>query len=431
MTDIALLTIGFLFFLLLIEVPVAFAMLIAGVVGIYAAGGMAPLIGVAKLAPYEHVMNYSISTLPMFVLMGEFLSAGRFTRDLFDASNRWLGAIKGGVLYSSLAGGVMLSAITGSSTAAAAMLASSSYPEMRRLGYDSGFACAAVAIIGTLAIMLPPSLALVIYGIFTETSVGALFLAGVVPGIVTAVGYALAIYFIIRRKPSLAPDTVPLQSLRYRIEGLKGIWPIILLMMLIVFAIYSGAITTTEVGAVGAFAALLICVFMGRMGWREFLQATRSATMHSVMILTIIAFSAVFGIFLTMTGTTQALIQFVQDAHIPAPMVLAFVILLLLVLGFFLDQTAVLVLTLPLTFPLLTELGYHPVWLGIIYVKTCEIGMVTPPMGINIFVVSSTTHVPPSAIFRAIWPFVGMELLILLVLILFPALSLWVPGLAK
>lgn len=429
MTEVALLTIAFLFFLLIIEVPVAFAMLIAGAVGIYSTSGMTPLIGVIKLAPYEHVMNYTFTTLPMFVLMGEFLTAGRFTHDLFDASNRWLSSIKGGVLYSALAGGVMLSAVTGSSTAAAAMLASSSYPEMKRLGYDSGFATATVAIVGTLAILLPPSVALVLYGIFTETSVGALFIAGIIPGLITGVGYALAIYFIIRRKPGLAPEVVPLQPLRQRIQGLKSVWPIILLMTVILFAIYSGAITTTEVGAVGAFASLIICIAMRRMGWREFLQATRSATLHSVMILTIIAFSAVFGIFLTMTGTTQALIQFVQDANIQSYWVLAFVVVMLLVLGFFLDQTAVLVLTLPLTFPLLTELGFHPVWLGIIYVKTCEIGMVTPPMGINIFVVSSTTGVPPSAIFRAIWPFVATELLILLVLILFPALSLWMPGL--
>lgn len=429
MTDIALLTIAFLFFLLIIEVPVAFAMLIAGAVGIYATGGMAPLVGVLKQAPYEHVMNYTISTLPMFVLMGEFLTAGRFTRDLFDASNRWLSAIKGGVLYSALAGGVMLSAITGSSTAAAAMLASSSYPEMKRLGYDSGFSMAAVAIIGTLAIMLPPSIALVLYGIFTETSVGALFIAGIVPGAITGIGYFFAIFFIIRRKPHLAPDVVPLPPLRQRIEGLKGVWPIILLMVVVIIAIYSGAITTTEVGAVGAFAALVICIAMRRIGWKEFLHATRSATLHSVMILTIIAFSAVFGIFLTMTGTTQALLQFVQDANIPAYWVLAFVVVMLLILGFFLDQTAVLVLTLPLTFPLLTELGYHPVWLGIIYVKTCEIGMISPPMGINVFVVSSTTGVPPVKIFGAIWPFVATELLILLILILFPALSLWMPSL--
>ncbi|MEO3387920.1 TRAP transporter large permease [Mesorhizobium sp. CAU 1741] len=417
-----------LFILLLAGMPVAFTMLITGAVGLYATGGIYPLIGVIKAAPYEHVTSYTLSTLPMFVLMAEFLTAGRFTRDLFTASHKWLGHMRGGIAYAAVAGGVMLSAVSGSSTAAAGTLAAAAHPEMRRYGYDDSFSTGALAVIGTLAIMIPPSIGLVLFGVFTETSVGALLMAGLLPGGLTAIGYAITIAVIVRRDPKAAPTVAEPVPMREKIAGLKPVWPILLLMALMLTAIYSGAITPTEVGAVGALAALVIAVAMGRMGWREFLQALASATRNSAMILAIIACSAVFGIFLTLTGVTQDLLMTIQAADIPPFMVLMCVLLLLLVLGFFLDQLAILVLTLPLTFPLLSGLGFEPVWLGILFVKAAEIGLITPPMGINVFVVASTTKVPVGKVFRGVWPFVLVELLILAILVAFPAISLWLPG---
>lgn len=417
-----------LFVLLLAGMPVAFTMLVTGAVGLYLTGGIYPLVGVIKTAPYEHVVSYTLSTLPMFVLMAEFLTAGRFTRDLFAASHKWLGHMRGGIAYAAVAGGVMLSAVSGSSTAAAGTLAAAAYPEMRRYGYSDSFSTGALAVIGTLAIMIPPSIALVLFGVFTETSVGALLMAGLLPGLLTAVSYAATIWFTVRRDPEAAPTIAEPAPMRERFTGLLPVWPILLLMGSMIAAIYSGAITPTEVGAVGAFAALVIAVAMRRMGWGDFLHALAAATRNSAMILAIIACSAVFGIFLTLTGVTQDLLLAIEAADVPPFVVLLSVLLLLLVLGFFLDQLAILVLTLPLTFPLLAGLGYEPVWLGILFVKSAEIGLITPPMGINVFVVASTTRVPVSKVFSGVWLFVLAELIVLGILIAFPAISLWLPG---
>ena len=427
MTLVAIGIVILLFLLLINGMPVAFALLVSGAAGLYFTGGYYPLTGVLKTGPYEHVASYTLSTLPMFVLMAEFLTVGRFTRDLFAASHRWLGHVRGGITYAAVAGGVMLSAISGSSTAAAATLSAAAYPEMRRYGYGESFSTGALAVIGTLAIMIPPSLGLVLYGVFTETSVGALLMAGLLPGAVTALGYILTINFLVRRNPDVAPEAAEPLPVRERIAGLKSVWPILLLMVGMLAAIYSGVITPTEVGAVGALAALVLAVAMRRMGLRAFLSALGAATRNSTMILSIIACAAVFGVFLTMTGVTQNLLLAIEQAKIPPFAVLMLVLALLLVLGFFLDQLAILVLTLPLTYPLLTGLGYDAVWLGVLFVKTSEIGLITPPMGLNAFVVASTTNVPVRQVFRGVWPFVIAELIILALLIAFPSIALWLP----
>lgn len=430
MTATVVAIVALLFLLLLNGAPVAFAMLISGAIGLWFVGGYYPLVGILKSAPYEHVASYTLTTLPMFVLMAEFLTAGRYTRDLFSASDKWLGHLRGGIAYSAIAGGVMLSAISGSSSAAAGTLSAAAYPEMKRLGYDTGFSTGALAVIGTLAIMVPPSIGLVFYGVITETSVGKLLVAGFVPGAVTAVGYALAIRTMIQRRPEIAPRAEVRAPMRERIDSLKAVWPVLSLMLLIVVSIYSGVITPTEIGAVGALAALLLSVAMGRVGVAGTMTALANATRNSAMILTIIACAAVFSAFITFSGVTQSLLTAIQSSGVSPFAVLLLVLALLLVLGFFLDQLAILVLTMPLIFPLLSGMGFDPVWLGIIFVKTAEIGLITPPMGLNVFIVSSTTGVPVGRIFRGVWPFVLTEFIVLALLIAVPGLSLWLPELA-
>ncbi len=432
MTGIVAGSIALLFALLLNGAPVAFALLIAGAAGLYLTGGYYPLVGLLKTAPYEAVASYTLTTLPMFVLMAEFLTAGRFTRDLFSASDKWLGHLRGGIAYSAVAGGVLLAAISGSSSAAAGTLSSAAYPEMKRLGYDTRFSTAVLAVVGTLAIMIPPSIGLVFYGIITETSVGKLLVAGFVPGALTAAGYVLSINLLIRRKPEIAPRSAQKAPRSERIDSLKSVWPVLGLMFAIIIAIYTGVITPTEIGAVGALMALLLALFMGRVGQPgpAIVGALANATRNSAMILSIIACAAVFGAFITLTGVTQDLLRAIQSAGINRFLVLGAVLLLLLVLGFFLDQIAILVLTMPLVFPLLSGLGFDAVWLGIIFVKTAEIGLITPPMGLNVFIVSSTTKVPAQEVFKGIWPFVATELLILGILVAVPGFSLWLPSFA-
>lgn len=429
MTGPAIIGVVLLFVLLLNAMPVAFALIVSGAVGVYLVAGFQPMAGLLQNAPYEHVASYTLSTIPMFILMAEFLTAGRFTRDLFTASNKWLGHFRGGVGFAAVAGGVMLSAISGSSTAAAGTLAGSAFPEMRRLGYSDSFSTGTLAVIGTLAIMIPPSIGLVLYGVFTETSVGSLLVAGFIPGALTALGYIITISIVVRLNPESAPKAQPRLPLQDRVKGLLPVWPVLLLMLGMIVGIYSGVITPTEVGAVGALAALVIGVAMGRIGLSGFSDALGRATRNSAMILLIIGFSAVFGVFLTMTGITQQIINWVGEANVPPSVVLLMVLVLLIVMGFFLDQLAILVLTLPLIFPLLTGLGYDPIWMGVIFVKTAEIGLITPPMGLNGFVVSATTGVPVGKVFRGVWPFVIAELILLAVLVFFPQLTLWLPSL--
>lgn len=430
MTGIAVGSVAFLFALLLNGAPVAFAMLIAGAAGLYLTGGYYPLVGILKSAPYEHVASFTLTTLPMFILMAEFLTAGRFTRDLFAASDKWLGHLRGGVAYAAIAGGVLLAAISGSSSAAAGTLSAAAYPEMKRYGYETSFSTAVLAVVGTLAIMVPPSIGLVFYGIITETSVGKLLVAGFVPGALTAIGYAVSINIQIRRRPEIAPRSPERAPRAERIASIRAVWPVLGLMLLIIVTIYSGIVTPTEIGAVGALMALVLSVAMGRVGVRAILLALANATRNSAMILTIIACAAVFGAFITLTGVTQNLLLAIQNSGVSPYTVLFAVLFLLFVLGFFLDQVAILVLTMPLVYPLLSGLGFDAVWLGIIFVKTAEIGLITPPMGLNVFIVSSTTTVPAGVIFRGIWPFVATEIVILLLLIAVPGFSLWLPELA-
>ncbi|NBR90429.1 MAG: TRAP transporter large permease [Rhodobacteraceae bacterium] len=425
--SVALLGFGLLMFFLLLGLPVAFSILMAGVAGIWLTVGSGPIAGVLAHTPYEHVASYTLSSVPLFILMAELLSAGRFTSDLFNISHRFLGHLKGGISYATVAGGVLLAAMSGSSTAAASTLASVAFPEMRRYNYDPRFSAALLSIVGTLAIMIPPSIGLILYGVFTETSVGRLLLAGLIPGALTALGFAVTIFILVRRNPDYAPQTATRATARERWQSIATAWPVILLLAGMVFALYSGIITATEVGAVGAFAALVIGIMMGRVGVSGVWAAAVRATRASAMILTIVGFSAVIGVFMALNGTTNLLLNIIAESGLPNWAVLGLVLLLLLVLGFFLDQLAILILTLPVVFPLMTQLGYDPVWLGVIFVKTAEIGLITPPMGMNVFVVAGVTRMPVTEVFKGIWPFVVTELVILVLLVLLPQLALWFP----
>ena len=420
--------IAFLFLLLFVRVPVAFALLLAGAMGIVLLDGPNGLFAALAITPYENVASYTISTLPMFVLMAQALTAGRFTRDMFSMAHAWIGHLRGGVAYAALGGGVLLAAISGSSTAAASTLASAAYPEMRRYGYDASFATGALAVIGTLAIMIPPSLGLILYAVFTENSVGALLIAGVIPGVLTALVYVGVINWMVRADPSRAPQTSEPAPVADRLRTSLTAWPVLVLLAGVLAALYSGAITPTEVGAVGALGAFVIGVIMARIGWRGLVNSVTRAARTSAMVLTIIAGAAVFGLFLTLSDLPQALLAAVSESGLNRWWVLIAVLLVLLILGFFLDQLAILLVTLPLTYPLLTGLGFDPIYLGVIFVKTAEIGLVSPPMGLNVFVVAGVAKVPAGTVFKGVWSFVIAELALLALLVAVPALSTALPA---
>ncbi|WP_339948089.1 TRAP transporter large permease [uncultured Albimonas sp.] len=424
----AALVIALLFGLIFLAMPVSFAMFVAGIVGLWWEGGWHVALGVLKTSPYQAAASYTLTTFPMFVLMAEVMGATRITGDLFRAANGWLGHLRGGLAYAAVFGGTMLAAACGSSSAAAATLSSAIYPELRKYGYGEAFSTGALAAVGTLSIMIPPSIALIFYGILTEVSVGKLLIAGVVPGLMTALAYGLVIWRVLRKSDV---GVQPRQPMGRRVRASLPALPMIVLLAAMLVMIYSGIATPTEVGALGALFAFAIGFAMMRMDRAAIVGALGRATRSSAMILAIIAFSSVFAVFLSLSGTPQALLQAVQESGLGPLPVLLLVIAVLLVLGIFLDQIAILIITLPLVHPLLTGLGYDEIWLGVLVVKTAEIGLLTPPVGLNLFIVSGSSRVPVATVARGVVPFVAAELVLLVLLVAFPAIATWLPSLSQ
>lgn len=417
-----------LLFFLATGMPIAFAMIVSGAVGLITIGGWDLFLGVTQTGPFESVASFEFSTIPLFILMAEFLTASNITKDIFYASNKWLGRLPGGLGIATIIAGAGLGAMSGSSTASAATLSASAVPEMKKYNYKTHFAMGVVSIAGTLAFLIPPSIVLIVYGIMTETSISKLLISGIVPGILTALGYIVTIVLWVGKNPEVAPKVKEKPTTSEKLRSLKYLWPMILIILLVVGGIYSGAVTAVEAGGLGALATLSIGLIMRRLKFKQIEQATKKALKSSVMILTIIIGATIFGRYLTASQITQNIISLVSDTEMSKWIVLGIIVVIYLILGVFMDQTAILLLTLPLTFPLLMSYDFNPIWLGIIITKTAEIGMVTPPVGMNVFVASGAANESPSVAFKGVTPFVITDLIILLILILFPFLSTWLPG---
>lgn len=422
-------TLILLFVFLALGMPIAFALGISGSIGLIMLGGFQMFGGILQTTPYESVSSYLLSTIPMFILMAEFMTASGITKDLFFAANKWLGRLPGGLALAAIFAGTGMAAVSGSSTASAATLSSAAVPEMRRYGYQMDFSLGVVSIAGTLAVMIPPSIALILYGILTETGIGSLLIAGIIPGLLTAIGYMITVFIYVKLRPEVAPQVKEVVPLKEKFESIKYTWPMLLLIVAVIVAIYTGIVTPTEAGALGAFVAFLIALAMRRLTVQKVNQALSRTLRSTTMILFIVIGAMIFSYFVTVTQVTQNIISFVQASDISKWVVLAAVVVIYLILGMFLDQIAILILTLPFTFPLITSLGFDPIWFGVIVTKTVEIGLVTPPVGLNVFVASGVTGVSTAVAFRGVILFVFVELVILLLLILFPALSTWLPSL--
>jgi tripartite ATP-independent transporter DctM subunit len=385
-------------------------------------------MGLLSQVVHHATANYVILTIPTFILMAELLSASGIAEDLMVAFNRRFRRIRGGLATACIAAGAVFAAACGSSTAAVASLSRSAFPTMKKLGYDEGFSVAIISITGTLSILIPPSIVLVVYGIITEESVGKLFLAGVVPGILTAFGYVATIYFTIWRRPNVVPpvpkdiENIPL------IEPKGRVWPIGVLVLAVLGSLYSGIATPTEVGSLGALAAFLICFSMGRMSWSGLKLATGNTLKNTAMIVTIIFGALIFGQFITMSQVIPGLLGWISEGGYSPLLVLLFVIIFYIILGMFMDQFAILLLTAPITYELLTNLGFDGIWLGILIVKTAEIGLITPPMGLNVFIASGATGVNTKAVFARSVPFVVTEILLIALFVAFPEIVMWLPN---
>nr|WP_239587421.1 TRAP transporter large permease [Bacillus pakistanensis] len=413
--------------LILIGIPIGFSLLIAGGLGLFLNSGMEAMNGILQTTPHASAASFVLTTIPMFILLAEFTTSSGITTKAFKACHRWVGHLPGGLAIATVLASAGLAAISGSSTASAATMAKTAVPEMRKYKYKDSFSVGIVSVAGTLAIMIPPSIILIIYGILTEVPIAPLLIAGIVPGVLTALGFILSIYITAKRQPEMAPKAEPF-PIKEKVQSLKGIWPMMILIFLIVVAIYTGAVTPTEAGAVGAFFSFLIAVFLFSTKFPQIKHALNQTMKTTCMIFVIIIGAMVFGYFLTATQVTQQLISFVGELPVHPYVIMGIIVLIYLLLGTFMDQLAILFLTIPLTFPIAQSLGFDPIWFGIIVTKTAEIGLITPPLGMNVYIASSAAKVPVTEAFKGVWKLLVVEFIILILLFFFPLLSTWLPS---
>lgn len=422
---------------IVLGVPVGFALGIAGTLSMMMLVDLSVIMGLMHQVVHHTASNYVLLTIPMFVLMAEFLGTGGISRDLMVSCDNLLRRVRGGLAMACVLAGAVLAAASGSSTASVASISSAAYPTMSRLNYDRGFAVGAISIAGTLAIMIPPSIAFIVYGIITEESIGKLFMAGLIPGIITTLGYIVTIALMVRLRPHLAPPPAAWRKREESLASAEGlpenssqsgrVWPVVLLISLVLGCLYMGIATPSEVGALGATGAFLIALLLGRLTWGGFIGAIGATLRASTLIVTIIFGALLFGYFMSFTNVTSSLLSAIRASGLPPYAVLVLIVVIYLLLGMIMDQFAIIVLTVPITYSIMTGLGFDGIWLGVIIVKTAEIGLVTPPLGLNIFVASAATGVKTNEIFRGVMPFVIVELVILVLLIVFPGLVMFLP----
>lgn len=412
--------------LLLLRMPVAFAMALSGFVGLAWIIGFDGALGVLTTQPYRHATSLLLTTVPMFILMAEFLSHSSIVGDLFKSASHWMGRFRGGLAMSAVLANTGFAALSGSSTAAAASIGKIAVPQMRQAGYDDRLSVGTVAAAGTFASTIPPSVGLIIYGVQTETTISGLFMAGILPGIVTAVLYVVGIYVWARLRPDAAGRLVH-STWSERLRSLRSVWPAIVLIVALITSIYMGIVTPTEAGALGAFLGLIISVSMGGLRWRGFVDSVVGSVRATAMILMIIIGAGIFGTFISASRAAYTLFDLIQQAGLPSLVVMAIIVVIYLVLGTFMDAIAMMILTLPLTFPLAMELGYSPIWFGILVIKCAEIGLITPPLGLNVFVASAATGADLGKAFAGSARFVAIELCMVVVLFLVPSIATYLP----
>ena len=417
-----------LFVLMLLRVPVGMAMGLVGVSGFgYLVGG-SPALKIVGHTSMRTVTDYTFAVIPLFLLMGSFATTSGMSRELFRGANAFLGHLKGGLGIATIAACGGFAAICGSSVATAATFSRVAYPEMRRYGYPQSFATGVIAAGGTLGIMIPPSTVFVIYGIITEQDIGKLFIAGVVPGILAVSMYMITITIIGTLRPGFLPAG-PRSSWKERLEGLRDIWATLLLFAFVVGGIYGGLFTVTEAAGMGAAGAFIIGILRGRLSRADIRRSLLETTRTTAAVFTVLIGALLFGYFLTVTQTPQKVTEFLTGLGVGRYGVLALILLMYLVLGCLMDALAMVILTVPIVFPVIKELGFDPIWFGVIIVMTVELGLIHPPVGMNIFVIKSVVEdAKISTIFYGVLPFIVTDLLRLLILIAFPILATWLPS---
>jgi tripartite ATP-independent transporter DctM subunit len=426
---VALTALVVLIALILVRIPIAFAMLGVGFGALVILRGPGAALNMVSYQIFDTATNYHFAVLPLFILMGVFVSRARLSDDLYDACNAWLGHFRGGLAMATIAACGGFAAISGSSAATAATMAKVAMPSMRRYGYDAPFAAGTVAAGGTLGILIPPSALMIIYGILTESDIGALFIAGFLPGVLTVIIYCIVVVVMVRLKPEYGPAG-PRTEWRERLRASGRVWGVVVLFILVLGGIFIGAFTASEAGGIGAAGALAFAIGRRKLNPRQFFLSLIEAGYISAQIFGVVFGALVFNLFINLSGFPEALIRFIEGLNV-APLLVIFIILgIYILLGMVLDSFSLIFLTVPIFVPMVEALGYDLIWFGILMVIAVEIGLITPPIGMNVFILKAMLpDVSLFQIYRGIMPFFAGDIIRLLIVTLFPGFVLWLPKL--
>lgn len=424
-------SVGFIlaFMLILLQVPIALALALVGVGGYVVLSGLSPALSMVATMTQNSTLVYTLTVLPLFVLMGNLVAGAGISGELYRAAQAFIGGRRGGLAMATVVSCGGFGAICGSSTATAATMARVAVPSMRQCGYADSLSSAAVAAGGTLGILIPPSIIMVVYGVATQTHIGMLFAAGLVPGLVGILGYILAVKWTVWRNPAAAP-LAQVSDQPDRMRLLKGLWPVIVLFGVVMGGIYAGFFTATEAAGVGASGAMLFALRHHSLKLKDIYAILLDTAKISSMMFAIILGAAMFGEFVNITGVHKMLESAVTSSQLPSFGVILVIIAIYVLLGCVLESLSMILLTIPIFFPVIVALGYDPVWFGILIVVVTEIGLITPPIGVNLFVIRSVVpDIPMATIIRGVVPFIVSDVARILIIAAVPGLSLWLPQL--
>ncbi|MBW1857578.1 MAG: TRAP transporter large permease [Deltaproteobacteria bacterium] len=424
---VGIIGIFFLFLLLALRMQIGFSMALVGFLGFTVLCSLEASFSLLGMVAFKTGTAYSLTVIPLFILMGQFANHSRMGMEIYETVYRWLGFLPGGLSMATTGACAGFAAISGSSLATAATMGMVALPEMKRFKYDDSLATGCIAAGGTLGILIPPSTVLIIYGILTEQPIATLFIAGVLPGLLLSGLFIATIYAMTKYKPSLGPPG-PRFTMKEKIYSLKGTWSILALFLLVMGGLYTGWFTPTEAAGVGAFGAFFITIIKGRLNRDNLRESLTETVKTTAMVFVILIGANIFGYFLTVSQIPDQLSTWIGELGLNRYVVMSMLVFAFIILGCFMEGLAIMVLTIPVVYPMVMEMGFDPIWFGIIITLTMEMSLITPPVGINVFVISGVAKdVPMYTIFRGILPFWFAMLACIILLLIFPHIALFLP----
>jgi tripartite ATP-independent transporter DctM subunit len=419
--------IGVLLIVLFSKIPIGPGMALVGFAGFAYITGMGPALGVLRQVPFEMFSEYNLTVVPLFILMGAFSMTAGLSEDLYRVAYRWLGHLKGGLSMATVGACAFFAAISGSSVATAATMATVALPEMRRYSYAPSLATGSIAAGGSIGILIPPSVILIIYGVIAQQSIGKLFLAGFIPGVLEAVFYIFTIVVLVQINPQLGPRG-PQTNLRDKMTSLVRVWEVVLLFVCVIGGIYAGIFTPTEAAGVGSFGAFVFALIKKKLTILNFKNSLVDTIRNTGMVFIIIMGAMMLGYFLSITRLPFEMASLIAELPVNRYIILVLILLLFAMLGCIMDSMAIVLLTVPIFFPVILRLNFDPIWFGILVVRVTEMGLITPPVGINVYIIKGISNEPMGTIFRGVLPFIMADILHIALLMAVPQISLFLPS---